>query len=231
VTATGASESDEPVVRLQHVSKTYQGPPRVDAIADVSLAVRPGDHLAIVGPSGSGKSTLLHLMGALERPSAGTIEVAGEPIESLDDRRLAQLRARHIGFVFQHFALLGNLSAHENLATALLYQGVPRARRAALADEALAAVGLAARGDHRPSELSGGEQQRVAIARAVVGRPAMVLADEPTGNLDRSSGRAVLELIGDLHDAGTTIAIITHDGDVAARASRQVELVDGCVRA
>ncbi len=223
-------EQSVAAVRLQAVTKTYAGPPPVDAVVDASITVRPGEWVALVGPSGSGKSTVLHLMGALERPTSGSIEVAGQTVEGLDDRGLARLRSHHLGFVFQHFALLPHLSAIENLQTALLYQGVARPLRLTLARAALASVGLAARADHRPAQLSGGEQQRVAIARAVVGRPTIVLADEPTGNLDRAAGRAVLDILGELNQAGSTMAMITHDREVAAAAARQVDIVDGHIR-
>ena len=223
-------EEPHAAVRLQAVTKTYAGPPPVEAVVEASMTIRPGEWVALVGPSGSGKSTVLHLMGALERPTSGSIEVAGQPVHGLDDRALARLRSHHLGFVFQHFALLPHLSAIENLQTALLYQGVDHPRRPTLARAALDSVGLAARADHRPAQLSGGEQQRVAIARAVVGRPTIVLADEPTGNLDRAAGRAVLEILGELNRAGTTVAMITHDREVAAAATRQVEIVDGRIR-
>jgi putative ABC transport system ATP-binding protein len=217
-----------PVIELRGITRVYKtGRLEVAALRGVDLDVWQGDFLAIVGPSGSGKSTMMNIIGCLDRPTSGSYRLGGTPIEELDDDDLARVRGRAIGFVFQSFNLLPRTSALENVATPLLYQGVPRKERLARAEAALERLGLGDRMTHEPSELSGGQQQRVAIARALVTEPALILADEPTGNLDSASGADVIGLLHELNDVGTTIVLITHDSDVAVQARRQVHVRDG----
>lgn len=224
---TGTIAPDrEVVLSLVDVVKTYGD---VGALRGVSIEVAAGELVAVVGPSGSGKSTMLNIVGTLDRPTSGTVTIAGNDVATMPDDALSRLRADHIGFVFQHFHLQAGATASENVADGLLYAGVPRRERHGRAVEALGRVGLRHRVDHRPHQLSGGEKQRVAIARAIVGEPTILLADEPTGALDTASGAAILGLLQELNDGGTTVLVITHDLELAAALPRQVRMRDGLV--
>lgn len=221
--------SGSPVLELDAVTKEYDAEPPVAALRGVSFSIAGGELAAIVGPSGSGKSTLLHIIGTLEPPSTGTVRINGIDTAQLDDRELSAVRANEIGFVFQQFFLAEHASVRENVADGLLYCGVPAQERDARAEQALEQVGLSARAGFKPTKLSGGERQRVALARALVREPAIVLADEPTGNLDSVTGGSIMELIRELNASGATIAMITHDAGLAEQLPRQIRILDGKV--
>jgi putative ABC transport system ATP-binding protein len=216
-----------PVLDVDNVTKSYPGEPPVQALRGVNLTIGAGELVGIVGPSGSGKTTLLQLMGTLDRPTSGQVRVTGLDVAAMADEDVAYLRATRIGFIFQQFFLAEHATALDNVADGLLYAGIPLKERRQRAFDALKLVGLAERPDARPTQLSGGQRQRVAIARALVGQPAIVLADEPTGNLDQATGHAILALIDELHRRGSTIVVITHDHAIAERMSRKVEILDG----
>ena len=223
-----AAAESPPIAELNGVDKVYEADPPVPALQGIDVAIQSGELLAIVGPSGSGKSTLLNLLGTLDRPTRGTVRIDGHDVGRMPDRSLAALRAHRIGFVFQQFHLLGGETALGNVADGLLYRGVAGPGRLRAAAEALDKVGLGHRAHHRPDRLSGGERQRVAIARALVGRPGLVLADEPTGNLDTATGAGILELLRELHASeGAAIVVVTHDRDLADALPRRITLRDG----
>lgn len=222
------SGARDPLIRMEGIEKTYEvGQEQVLALREVDLVIEPGEYLAIMGPSGSGKSTLMNLIGCLDTPSAGAYWLSGRAVQSLSEDELAAIRNREIGFVFQTFNLLPRSTARGNVELPLIYRGLPAGERRARVEEALATVGLVDRGHHRPNQLSGGQRQRVAIARALVTRPSLILADEPTGNLDSATGEEILSAFGDLHRAGNTVLLVTHEEDVARHARRIVRIRDG----
>ena len=226
------TNGQQPVAELRSVRKTYykaDGSVLVEALAGVDLQIDPGEYLAVMGASGSGKSTLMNILGCLDRATAGSYRLDGRDVSAMDDDELSRVRRERIGFVFQAFNLISQLSSVENVEVPLFYQGLPRAQRHERALARIAQVGLADRGLHRPSELSGGQQQRVAIARALVNDPAVIMADEPTGNLDTKTGLAILELLAELHQSGMTIIVVTHDERVADRCERIIRLSDGFI--
>jgi putative ABC transport system ATP-binding protein len=221
--------SAQAVLELEQATKSYPGEPPVQALRDVTLTIGQGELVGIVGPSGSGKTTLLQLMGTLDRPTSGHVRVTGRDVAGLADDQVAWIRATRIGFIFQQFFLAEHSTVLDNVADGLLYAGMPLKPRRQRALDALERVGLAGRPEARPPQLSGGQRQRVAIARALVGQPTIVLADEPTGNLDQATGQAILALIEELHQAGSTIVVITHDHTIAQRMPRQIEILDGLI--
>lgn len=216
------------LIDMQNICKEYTvGGQTVKALDGVNFSVQAGEMVAILGPSGSGKSTLMNVLGCLDTPTCGRYRLAGQPVEGMTEGQLARVRCRTVGFVFQNFQLLPGLSARENVELPLIYRGIPEKTRRQLAEESLRRVGLATRMDHRPGQLSGGQQQRVAIARAIAGRPPVLLADEPTGNLDTTAGREIMDLIRDLHAGGHTVVVITHDPAIGAACPRRVVIRDG----
>ena len=216
-----------PLLEVDNATRSYPGEPPVQALRGVNLTIGQGELVGIVGPSGSGKTTLLQLMGTLDRPTSGRVQMKGLDVATMADHELSYLRATQIGFIFQQFFLAEHATVLDNVADGLLYTGVPFKQRRQRALDALDLVGLAQRPHARPTQLSGGQRQRVAIARALVGQPAIVFADEPTGNLDQATGQAILGLFEELHDLGVTIVVITHDRDIASRMGRRIEMVDG----
>ena len=216
------------LIEMHELTRVYQlGPQEIYALRGVDLVVQQGEYVAIMGPSGSGKSTLMNIIGCLDRPSAGQYVLDGTPVESMNDDELAAVRNKKIGFVFQTFNLLARTTALQNVELPLVYAKIPRVERRQLAEEALSAVGLQDRMNHQPNELSGGQRQRVAIARALVNKPSLLLADEPTGNLDSQTGREILDLFRDLHNRGNSIIMVTHEDDVAHEAKRVIHIRDG----
>ena len=226
-----AGKANGTLIDLERVERVFRlGDSEVHALHELDLTVMPGEYLAVMGPSGSGKSTLLNLVGLLDRPSAGTYRLEGRDVTTLTAEEQAQLRSRRIGFVFQSFHLVPRLTAAENIALPMMLAGIPAAERAPRVQQALADYGLVDRAEHRPDELSGGQRQRVAIARATIMQPALILADEPTGNLDRATGEEVVRLLEELNARGVTLIVVTHDGALGARARRRIEMEDGSVR-
>ncbi len=219
-----------PTIQTQHLHKTYaMGRHLVHALDGVDLTIQGNAFAAVIGPSGSGKSTLLHLLGGLDRPSSGTIAVDGQVLENLDEHALAEYRLHRVGFIFQSFNLIASMTALENVAFPLVFRRVPRRERGSVARGLLAEVGLATHADHRPGELSGGQQQRVAVARALANSPDVILADEPTGNLDTQSGAAIMELLAQLHQQGKTVLVVSHDPRIGRYATMTIRLLDGRV--
>ena len=230
MTATAPQTTPVQLIEMHELTRVYQlGPQEIYALRGVDLIITPGEYVAIMGPSGSGKSTLMNIIGCLDRPTAGRYLLDGVPVESMTEDELAAIRNRKIGFVFQTFNLLARTTALQNVELPLVYARIPRAERRILAEEALAAVGLKDRMHHQPNELSGGQRQRVAIARALVNKPSLLLADEPTGNLDSQTGREILDLFRELHDRGNSIIMVTHEDDVAQEAKRIIHIRDGKV--